>query len=88
MRSSFPKGSLYVTDVGMTGVNYGVIGGEIRQGIRKFLTRAFRKPSCPNRSGPLQFNAVFLDLEQRSNDQHLRIRPEAPVISCADMSEP
>jgi 2',3'-cyclic-nucleotide 2'-phosphodiesterase len=60
----FPKGMLYVTDVGMTGVKYGIIGGEIKQGIRKFLT-GVPETVVPEKSGPLQFNAVLLDLEQK-----------------------
>jgi len=61
----YPKGTLYVTDVGMTGVRYGVIGGEVRQGIRKFLS-GVPETVVPERFGPLQFNAVFLDLERRT----------------------
>lgn len=60
----FPKGLLYVTDVGMTGVRYGIIGGEIRQGIRKFLTGVPERVN-PETTGPLQFNAVFLDLDNK-----------------------
>lgn len=60
----FPKGLLYVTDVGMTGVKYGIIGGEIRQGIRKFLTGVPERVN-PEPAGPLQFNAVFLDLDAK-----------------------
>lgn len=60
----FPKGLLYVTDVGMTGVRYGIIGGEIRQGIRKFLTGVPERVN-PETAGPLQFNAVFLDLDNK-----------------------
>ncbi len=59
-----PKGTLYITDVGMTGVRFGVIGGEAVQGIRKFLTGVPERV-VPETSGPLQFNAVFLDLVNR-----------------------
>lgn len=60
----FPKGLLYVTDVGMTGVRFGVIGGEIKQGIRKFLTGVPERVN-PEQTGPLQFNAVLLDLDAK-----------------------
>ncbi len=59
----FPKGMLYISDVGMTGVKYGIIGGEIKQGIRKFLTGVPERVN-PENDGPLQFNAVLLDLYQ------------------------
>lgn len=59
----FPKGMQYITDVGMTGVKYGIIGGEIKQGIRKFLSGVPERVN-PENDGPLQFNAVLLDLNQ------------------------
>jgi metallophosphoesterase (TIGR00282 family) len=58
-----PKGTLYVTDVGMTGVRFGVIGGQAVQGIRKFLTGVPERV-VPELTGPLQFNAVLADLDQ------------------------
>lgn len=61
----FPKGTLYISDVGMTGVKYGIIGGEIKQGIRKFITGVPERVN-PELNGPLQFNAVFLDLDQKT----------------------
>ncbi|MGD9909939.1 MAG: TIGR00282 family metallophosphoesterase [Candidatus Izemoplasmatales bacterium] len=61
----FPKGTLYITDVGMTGVRYSIIGGEIKQGIRKFLSGVPERV-LPESTGPLQFNAVLLDLEQKT----------------------
>ncbi|MFA6648583.1 MAG: TIGR00282 family metallophosphoesterase [Candidatus Izemoplasmatales bacterium] len=60
----FPNGLLYISDVGMTGVKYGIIGGEIQQGIRKFLTGVPERVN-PETSGLLQFNAVILDLDQK-----------------------
>lgn len=60
----FPKGLLYISDVGMTGVKYGIIGGEIKQGIRKFLTGVPERVN-PETTGLLQFNAVLLDLDQK-----------------------
>ncbi|MDD3126413.1 MAG: TIGR00282 family metallophosphoesterase [Candidatus Izemoplasmatales bacterium] len=60
----FPKGMLYISDVGMTGIKYGIIGGEIQQGIRKFLTGVPERV-IPETTGLLQFNAVILDLDQK-----------------------
>ena len=61
----FPKGMLYITDVGMSGVRYSIIGGEIKQGIRKFVTGVPERV-YPEKEGPLQFNAVVLDLVQKT----------------------
>ncbi|MBU1144406.1 MAG: YmdB family metallophosphoesterase [Firmicutes bacterium] len=61
----FPKGMLYISDVGMTGVKYGIIGGEIKQGIRKFIT-GISERTLPETQGLLQFNAVLLDLDRKT----------------------
>ncbi len=58
----FPKGMLYISDVGMTGVKNSIIGGEIKQGIRKFLTGVPERV-VPETEGSLQFNAVLLDFD-------------------------
>lgn len=63
--SVFPKGMLYITDVGMTGVRFSVIGGEIQQAIRKFISGVPERVH-PEKEGPLQFNAVMLDLELKT----------------------
>jgi len=56
-----PKGTLYLSDVGMTGAKYGIIGGNVEQGIRKFLSGVPERVK-PEENSVLQFNAVFLDL--------------------------
>lgn len=57
-----PKETLYITDIGMTGAKFGILGGDKDPIIYKFLT------GMPSRikedtSKALQFNAVLLDLE-------------------------
>ncbi len=58
-----PKGTLYQSDAGMVGAKYGIIGASVKQGIRKFKTGVPERIQ-PEIDGPLQFNAVFLDLDQ------------------------
>lgn len=70
-----PKGTLYITDVGMTGVKYGIIGGEIKQGIRKFISGVPERVK-PETEGPLQFNAVIMDLDQK-NIKRINIMEES-----------
>ncbi len=60
----FPKGMLYISDIGMTGIKYGIIGGEIKQGIYKFIS-GVPENVRPENHGPLQFNAVLLDLTNK-----------------------
>lgn len=59
-----PKGTLYITDVGMTGALHGIIGGERIQGLRKFVSGVPERIK-PELTGPLQFNAVYLDLDSK-----------------------
>lgn len=58
---TLPKGTLYISDVGMTGAKYGIIGGNVEQGIRKFLSGVPERVK-PQTESPLQFNAVLIDL--------------------------
>lgn len=75
-----PKGTAYITDVGMTGPYDAILGVEKEAVLKKFLT------SLPIRfeiaDGRGQLNAVFIELEERSgkgksikriliNDDHL-----------------
>jgi len=57
-----PNKTLYISDIGMTGAKFGVLGGDKETILRKFTT------GMPSRikedtSKTLQFNAVLLDLE-------------------------
>ena len=60
-----PKGTLYISDVGMTGPLNGVIGVEPSIVINKFVNGVIE----PNKtaSGDAQFNAVVLDLNGTKN---------------------
>ncbi len=60
-----PKGTLYITDVGMTGVKHSIIGGEITQGIRKFISGVPERVK-PEKTGKLQFNAVMMNLDTKT----------------------
>jgi len=58
-----PKGTLYITDVGMTGPLNGVIGVDKDLVIQRFLT-GFSRPNIVA-DGKKQLNAVFLDLTKK-----------------------
>jgi hypothetical protein len=60
-----PKGTLYQSDVGMTGAQFSIIGGEIKQGIRKFISGVPERV-IPEQTSALQFNACIMDLEQKT----------------------
>lgn len=60
-----PKGTLYQSDVGMTGAKNSIIGGEIRQGVRKFISGVPERVK-PEEKSNLQFNATMLDLDNKT----------------------
>lgn len=56
-----PKGTAYVTDIGMTGPLHGVIGIRKEMAIEKFLTGMPRRFEVA--PGPTVFCAVLLDID-------------------------
>jgi len=58
-----PKGTAYVTDIGMTGPLHGVIGVKKEMAIEKFLTGMPRRFEVA--SGPTVFCAVLIELDAR-----------------------
>jgi metallophosphoesterase (TIGR00282 family) len=60
-----PKGTIYQSDVGMTGAQFSIIGGDINQGIRKFISGVPERVRPQNES-PLQFNACLMDLDSKT----------------------
>jgi len=57
-----PKGTAYVSDVGMTGARDSVIGMETEAVIERFLTQLPTRFS-PQEKGPAVFNAVLVEVE-------------------------
>ncbi|EPR29369.1 hypothetical protein I656_00966 [Geobacillus sp. WSUCF1] len=59
-----PRGTAYITDVGMTGPYDGILGVDREAVLRKFLT------GLPVRfdvkEGRSQLNAVFVDVDEKS----------------------
>jgi len=59
---TFPKGTMYITDIGMSGTKYGVIGADKDIIINKFLDGMPRRIK-EDLSPTLQFNAVIMDTD-------------------------
>lgn len=55
-----PKGTLYITDIGMTGVKYGILGADKDLVLEKFLTKSPVRLK-PSNDKALQLNAVLID---------------------------
>ncbi len=56
-----PNGTAYITDVGMTGPRYSVLGVKTRQVINRFLTQ--RPGPFEIATGPVQLNAVVFEID-------------------------
>jgi metallophosphoesterase (TIGR00282 family) len=61
-----PKGTAYVTDIGMTGPLNSVIGIDIRQSLAKFLTGISKKYDIPK--GDAIFNAMYFNLDNLQDE--------------------
>ncbi len=58
-----PKGTAYITDVGLSGALHSVIGMKIEEPIEKFLTGMPRKYEVA--TGDLLFQALIVDLDKK-----------------------
>jgi metallophosphoesterase (TIGR00282 family) len=56
----FPGGTMYISDIGMTGAKYGVLGADKDKQVNKFIT-GLRSRVEEQKDGPLQLNAVLMD---------------------------
>lgn len=61
----FPKGMMYISDIGMTGTKYGVLGADKDVIVKKFLTGMHQRMK-EDMSSPLQFNAVIIDTDDNT----------------------
>ena len=60
----FPKGTAYITDLGMCGVELSALGMDAGVALNRFLTR--RPASFKAASGTAAINGVFLDIDDYS----------------------
>ncbi len=61
-----PKGSVYITDVGMTGPLDGVIGTKASIIIDRFINNS-QNIFEPQDEGSSQFNAILVDIDEKTN---------------------
>jgi 2',3'-cyclic-nucleotide 2'-phosphodiesterase len=59
-----PKGTAYVTDIGMVGPMESIIGDDISGVLDRFLTQINRRLSVG--SGDVEFNAILLDVDENN----------------------
>ncbi|OGF83290.1 hypothetical protein A2924_03325 [Candidatus Giovannonibacteria bacterium RIFCSPLOWO2_01_FULL_44_16] len=56
-----PKGTAYISDIGMVGPYDSIIGVEVAPSIERF-TKNIKTPKNPVESGPIEVNAIYLEL--------------------------
>ncbi len=57
-----PKGTMYITDIGMSGPLYGILGAEVDSQIYKFFT-GMKGPIREIKKGKKQLNGIFIDTD-------------------------
>ena len=57
-----PNGTAFVTDLGMTGPVNSIIGSRVEDVLTRFLTAMPRRLNVADK-GPLQFNSVFIEID-------------------------
>ncbi len=62
---TLPKGTLYITDVGMTGTKFGILGADKELVLEKFLTKRPVRLK-PSKDTALQLNAVLIDTASKT----------------------
>ncbi len=65
-----PKGTAYITDVGMTGPLDSVLGSEIGPVMERFLTGMPQRLTVAN--GPVIMNSVLIDVDKESKGTKYR----------------
>ncbi len=61
-----PKGTAFVTDLGMCGPRDSIIGVEVEAVLRKFLTGMPARFTVAEKSKAVQFNSVLIDVDDAS----------------------
>ena len=61
-----PRGTAFVTDLGMTGPVHSIIGSRVEDVLTKFLTAMPRRLNVADDPGPAQFNSVLIDVDERT----------------------
>lgn len=67
-----PKGTAYISDVGMTGAYYSVLGTDRKIVVDRFVTRLPQKFALAD--GAAQLNAVVLDVDETTGKSRSIVR--------------
>jgi len=81
-----PKGTAYVTDVGMTGPEYSILGMNPEAILRRFVTRMPVKFEVAG--GPVLLSAVVVDVEEETGRARSIWRVQQEIPEAEKISEP
>ena len=73
-----PKGTAFVTDLGMTGASHSVIGSSPEDVLYRFLTLRPRRLNVVT-SGPARFNSVLIDIDDSSGRANSIVRIDKEI---------
>ena len=59
-----PKGTAYISDIGMVGPHHSIIGVEVEPAFKRFRDQ-IQSPMEVVESGPIEVNAIYLELENK-----------------------
>lgn len=69
-----PKGTAYITDVGMAGAEFSVLGVKVSESINNFLYQMGQKLEVEKEKSPIEINAVVLKFEGKKIVEIERVR--------------
>ena len=81
-----PKGTAYITDVGMTGPKNSILGMDPESILRRFITRMPVKFEVTG--GPVLLSAVVVDVEEETGRARSIFRVQQEVPEAENISEP
>lgn len=66
-----PKGTAYISDIGMVGAYNSIIGVEIEPSIERFVKK-MKNAKNPVDTGPIEVNAIYLELNEKGGAVDIR----------------
>lgn len=67
-----PSGTGYISDIGMNGAYHSILGVETKGSLQLFLTQIKHKLEPPSEAGPLEVNALLLDVDPKTQSTAAR----------------
>ncbi|NVY97102.1 TIGR00282 family metallophosphoesterase [Lactobacillus sp. DCY120] len=76
---TLPRGTAFLTDVGMTGSYDGILGVKAQSSVQRFLTQRPTRYEIDDQGRP-QINFCTIDLEHKNKIQVGQVNPDRPLL--------